>query len=154
MSEVAIILKAEPIPELPDKGHIKWPKQRKSRYPKTTQRVREIYPLTNQIHIQIAGEAGLNRKICSVCGVEREYGNFHIHHINGDSNDNRPENLLVLCPYCHINVHHGYIATRFTSEMEGVHPEDEGIIEDHDQSSYQRGEQGRIPQDDKTVWTE
>jgi len=128
--EVDKILKAQAIAELPDKARVKWPRQRRPRYPVTTQRAREIYPLTNRTYVQIAREAGLDLKRCSICGIERQYGNFHIHHIDGDSTDNRPENLVVLCPDCHTNTHHGYLATAFASEMEGTHPQDEGVVED------------------------
>jgi len=72
----------------------------------------------------------LNLKKCSLCGVERSYGHFDIHHINGDRNDNRPENLLVLCRDCHINIENGYATTVFLSDTDGVREEDEGILTD------------------------
>jgi len=125
------IFEAKPIPELPSKAHVKWPRPRKLRLPKIIRRSRELHPLRNQVHIRIAQESSLNRKICSVCGVECKYGNFDVHHINGDHNDNRPENLTVLCRDCHINVEHGYSATTFPSDMDGVHIEEsDGVIED------------------------
>ncbi len=48
-----------------------------------------------------------------------------------DHNDNRPENLVVLCRDCHINVTHGYYAAEFPSDMdEIVDEETNGIIEE------------------------
>lgn len=37
-----------------------------------------------------------------------EQGYFEFHHISGDHSDNRPENLGVLCPYCHAPFHIGF----------------------------------------------
>jgi hypothetical protein len=41
---------------------------------------------------------------CSTCGIT-EYNNkpltMQIEHIDGDSSNNRPENLTLLCPNCH-----------------------------------------------------
>ena len=29
----------------------------------------------------------------------------HVHHLNGDHKDNRKENLIILCPSCHLKLH-------------------------------------------------
>jgi len=52
---------------------------------------------------------------CLKCGEELTKSNKqnkipthkrgHIHHINWDENDNRRENLVLLCPSCHGEVH-------------------------------------------------
>jgi hypothetical protein len=41
---------------------------------------------------------------CEVCGITQHNGKpitFQIDHINGDRNDNRFENLKIICPNCH-----------------------------------------------------
>lgn len=41
---------------------------------------------------------------CEVCGISEWNGNplkLQLHHINGNHNDNRIENLQILCPNCH-----------------------------------------------------
>lgn len=40
---------------------------------------------------------------CLVCGEVRI---TQIHHLNRDPKDNRPENLMELCPTCHYLIHH------------------------------------------------
>ncbi len=40
--------------------------------------------------------------ICAICG---KVGKMDIHHINEDWQDNRPENLVVLCRSCHMKIH-------------------------------------------------
>lgn len=41
---------------------------------------------------------GLKENKCEICGYTES---TELHHINGDSSDNRLENLQVLCPNCH-----------------------------------------------------
>ncbi|MEA2272432.1 MAG: hypothetical protein QOI98_1140 [Solirubrobacteraceae bacterium] len=49
-------------------------------------------------------KAGLKEERCEVCGLNEWRGaplRVALHHINGDGNDNRLENLSFLCPNCH-----------------------------------------------------
>ena len=41
---------------------------------------------------------GLKQYKCEICGFTEK---VELHHINGDSKDNRLENLQILCPNCH-----------------------------------------------------
>jgi Homeodomain-like domain len=48
--------------------------------------------------------AGLKEPRCEECGLIHWLGRpvaLQLHHVNGDGQDNRLENLLLLCPNCH-----------------------------------------------------
>lgn len=47
---------------------------------------------------------GLKENKCEICGITEWLGNpisLQLHHINGVNNDNRLQNLQLLCPNCH-----------------------------------------------------
>ena len=48
-------------------------------------------------------------KKCIVCGEEKIVA---VHHVNHDHSDNRPENLVPLCP-----THHQYAHSRYAQEV-------------------------------------
>lgn len=54
-------------------------------------------------------EAGLLENRCYECGIEPTWNGkpltLHLDHINGVNNDNRLENLRLLCPNCHSQTH-------------------------------------------------
>jgi DNA-binding CsgD family transcriptional regulator len=48
--------------------------------------------------------SGLKESRCERCGItewQQEQLPMQLHHVNGDGNDNRLENLQLLCPNCH-----------------------------------------------------
>lgn len=49
-------------------------------------------------------------KKCIVCGEEKILA---VHHINEDHSDNRPENLVPLCP-----THHQYVHSKYRDEIQ------------------------------------
>jgi hypothetical protein len=59
----------------------------------------------NRTHVKmrILG-AGLKENVCEDCGItdwrDRPLA-MALHHVNGDGNDNRLDNLRFLCPNCH-----------------------------------------------------
>lgn len=49
-------------------------------------------------------EAGVKREVCERCGIDEWRGrplSIALHHVNGDPDDNRLENIRFLCPNCH-----------------------------------------------------
>jgi hypothetical protein len=49
-------------------------------------------------------DAGLKQNRCERCGIHSWQGralSLQLHHANGLADDNRLENLLLLCPNCH-----------------------------------------------------
>lgn len=57
------------------------------------------YKLKNKLY-----KAGLKEKQCECCGITEWQGkeiSFELDHINGVNDDNRLENLQILCPNCH-----------------------------------------------------
>lgn len=51
---------------------------------------------------------GLKHNICEICGVKSWMGQelvCTLHHMNGNTVDNRIENLQTLCPNCHSQTH-------------------------------------------------
>jgi hypothetical protein len=62
-------------------------------------------PRRNRNHLkQRLFNAGLKTRRCESCGLSKWNGGIiplALHHVNGDRNDNRLENLQILCANCH-----------------------------------------------------
>jgi len=64
---------------------------------------KDCRPRPVRIVSHLKGIARFNEK-CYVCN--KTFFLVHIHHKNGNHNDNDKENLIQLCPSCHMKVHH------------------------------------------------
>lgn len=45
------------------------------------------------------------KRRCEQCYDEPGFGNLHVHHLNENPADNRPDNLVTLCQRCHTSIH-------------------------------------------------
>lgn len=52
---------------------------------------------------------------CSMCGAEKSTNgkSLHIHHVDENQNNNKPENLLLICSKCHRHAHVKYWRPNF-----------------------------------------
>ena len=46
-----------------------------------------------------------NKSICAFCGYSITKRALHIHHIDGNHNNNEEKNLVVVCANCHAEAH-------------------------------------------------
>lgn len=53
---------------------------------------------------------------CQICGYNRLPQILHVHHIDRNTSNNNIENLLVVCPTCHAEVHFGGYKGPLSSE--------------------------------------
>jgi transposase-like protein len=74
------------------------------------------YYLNNDVFITASAlrkkllDEGIQERKCECCGLDKWMGGdipLELHHINGNHNDNRIENLEILCSNCH-SMRHGY----------------------------------------------
>lgn len=79
-------------------------------------------------------ESGLRENKCAICGISKWQDkpiSLQLHHINGVNNDNRLENLQLLCPNCHSQTENFASKGRGTSiirKAENLPAEDKNII--------------------------
>ena len=48
-------------------------------------------------------------KVCKICGYKEYPEILQVHHIDENRNNNKVENLMVVCPNCHSKIHHKII---------------------------------------------
>lgn len=45
------------------------------------------------------------KQYCEICRMEPPPDKLHVHHLNENPADNRPDNLITLCQSCHTKIH-------------------------------------------------
>ena len=65
------------------------------------QRVHQV--LRNYDTMSHEKSAKIRKELCEICGKKSE----NIHHIDGNSSNNKQENLLSVCHRCHMDLHKG-----------------------------------------------
>lgn len=70
---------------------------------------------------------------CQICGVDCSSARtcLHFHHKDGNGQNNSPDNVIVLCAFCHSEqFSHGHMKRRFSSEIEKAKQlqKEQGII--------------------------
>lgn len=56
---------------------------------------------------------------CELCSYEEDLRILEVHHIDHNRSNNKPENLMILCPNCHAKITHGFyiLIDRLLSEI-------------------------------------
>ena len=57
---------------------------------------------------------------CQLCGAEIKNENktaLHVHHKDGNRKNNKGDNLITLCPFCHINTHKKWGSERMAGRV-------------------------------------
>lgn len=93
-------------------------------YPHVSERVSVFYYLETNKPINASKlrklliRDGLKEEKCECCGLTEWMGKkipLELHHVNFNHNDNRLENLQILCSNCH-GIVHDYCNTKYTKE--------------------------------------
>lgn len=77
---------------------------------------------------------------CKVCGSDED---IHVHHVNGDREDNSIENLMPLCISCHMKVHRGVDQSEEIADIRS-HLPDDSVVPYAPRSKS--SEQARLPE--------